>query len=271
MKKILAVLVVFSCLAYLSVPALAGVNNGAKKYNWNLSGNVMPVPPYGSMDIPGSDTSSKLIVNEPNGKVKANVTGVMNGLTPNTTYTVYLSNTYEKYVETGWNVTGNYGINVKYEGTDYPEELALTQTVSGITGTLQLVGGGSLWTIDSGTVNSNSLELFGHFNANPTLKIKLLATIAPDGTFSGTWMDIEGGSRSGTWNSTSGMATMSYTGNNYWTGQLPGTQPFTFTTDSLGSGSWHYNFKNTAPTSFSVWINGAGGTILISNPITLSN
>jgi len=271
MKKILAVLVVFSCLAYLSVPALAGVNNGAKKYNWNLSGNVMPVPPYGSMDIPGSDTSSKLIVNEPNGKVKANVTGVMNGLTPNTTYTVYLSNTYEKYVETGWNITGNYGINVEYLGSNYTEELSLTQTGSGITGTLQLVGGGSPWTIDSGSVNSNSLELFGHFNANDSLKIKLLATIAPDGTFGGTWMDIEGGSRTGNWNSTSGSFVMSHTGDSSWTGQLPGTLPFTFTTDSLGSGSWHYNFKNSAPKYFSVWINGAGGTILISDPVTLSN
>jgi hypothetical protein len=64
----------------------------AQEVAWNLSAAVMPVPPYGSHDIPGSDTASKLIVNQPNGNTEVTITGVMNGLNPNTTYTVYLSN-----------------------------------------------------------------------------------------------------------------------------------------------------------------------------------
>ncbi|MBN1971797.1 MAG: hypothetical protein JW870_20730 [Candidatus Delongbacteria bacterium] len=67
---------------------------GAVEVPWNLSGDVMPVPPYGSIDIPGSDTASKLIVNQPNGSVKVTLTGVMSGLVPNTEYTVYLANAY---------------------------------------------------------------------------------------------------------------------------------------------------------------------------------
>ena len=67
---------------------------GAKEVDWNLSGDVMPVPPYGSFDIEGSDIASKLIVNQPNGNVEVTVTGVMKGLDPNTTYTVILSNGY---------------------------------------------------------------------------------------------------------------------------------------------------------------------------------
>ncbi len=64
---------------------------GAVKVPWNLSGNVMPIPPYSYYDIPGSDTASKLIVNQPNGNTEVTITGVMNGLESNTTYTVILS------------------------------------------------------------------------------------------------------------------------------------------------------------------------------------
>lgn len=264
MKKILAVLVVFSCLAYLSVPALAGVNNGAKKYNWNLSKDVMPVPPYGSMDILGSDTSSKLIVNEPNGKVKANVTGVMNGLTPNTTYTVYLSNTYEKYkpatVATNWiwSVLGTYNhdINITqvnpdgtFSGTGgYPAGAAAYDTEEVITGSI--VGN----TVTLTTVYSGPY--------NPGYTVTAIGTIQPDGSVLG----------STPWSWTAPAHTfIPASGSAGWPGLLNGVDTFTFTTDSLGSGSWHYNFKNSAPKYFSVWINGAGGTILISDPVTLSN
>jgi len=72
----------------------------AQKVDWNLSAAVMPVPPYGSRDIPGSDTASKLIVNQPNGNIEVTITGAMNGLNPNTPYTVYLSKGYDPY--TGW-------------------------------------------------------------------------------------------------------------------------------------------------------------------------
>jgi len=78
----------------------AGNLAGAIKVPWNLSADVMPVPPYGSRDIPGSDTASKLVVNQPNGATEVTITGAMNGLNPNTTYTVYLSKGYVPM--TGW-------------------------------------------------------------------------------------------------------------------------------------------------------------------------
>ena len=65
---------------------------GAQEVPWNLSSDVMPVPPWGLSDIDGSDTASKLIVNQPNGNTEVVITGAMNGLNPNTVYTVYPSN-----------------------------------------------------------------------------------------------------------------------------------------------------------------------------------
>jgi hypothetical protein len=93
---ILITALVLLCIAVAPSMAVKPADNhaGAQKYSWHLSGDVMPVPPYGSQDIPGSDTASKLIVNQPNGKIVVMINGVMNGLDPNTTYTVYLSNGY---------------------------------------------------------------------------------------------------------------------------------------------------------------------------------
>jgi len=61
---------------------------------WHVSAEVGPVPPYGAGDILGSDTVSKLIVNQPNGNKEVALTGVMNGLNPDTVYTVLLSKGY---------------------------------------------------------------------------------------------------------------------------------------------------------------------------------
>jgi len=72
----------------------AGNEAGALKVAWNLSADVMPVPPYGTLDKLGSDTASKLIVNQPNGNTEVTITGAMNGLYPNKTYTVILSKEY---------------------------------------------------------------------------------------------------------------------------------------------------------------------------------
>lgn len=98
--SVLVSAVIMPSIAFAAKPA--GNLAGAQKVDWNLSAAVMPVPPYGSRDIPGSDTASKLIVNQPNGAIEVTITGAMNGLNPNTTYTVYLSNGYTPYVDTGW-------------------------------------------------------------------------------------------------------------------------------------------------------------------------
>lgn len=267
MKKLLSVAVVvvflFAVVGTATAAKPAGNLAGAQTYAWHLSGAVMPVPPYGSGDIPGSDTASKLIVNQPNGNTEVAITGVMNGLTPNTTYTVYLANGYTPHVTgytpyvTGWNVTGNWGIAIEYLGTDYVHTTALTQTGTSITGALAYLGNNK--NITSGSVIGNAITIVAEYTENGPGTVTLTGTIAGNGTMSGTWSDTWGEViRTGTWTTTYGNAA------------AVSTVPFTFTTDANGSGSWHINLKDSdfaAPGDYtlSVWINGAGGTMLISD------
>jgi len=64
----------------------------ARPFNvkWNLSGAVMPTPPnggdYGRIDIPNSNSASKLIVQELEGEVKVKIVCDMKGLRPNARY-----------------------------------------------------------------------------------------------------------------------------------------------------------------------------------------
>ena len=95
-----------------------------------------------------------------------------------------------------------------------------------------------------------------------------IGTIAPDGTMSGTWgNDSQGYGHP--WLSTSGKAIETHTGDDWYTGLFTDTvQPFKFTTDADGSGSWHVNLRDSdfpGPGTYplSVWINN--GTILISD------
>jgi len=278
MKKILSFLSVFAVFLLMAFPVLAVKPDtnlaAAQKVDWNLSGAVMPLP-WGQHDIIGSDTSSKLIVNQPNGSTEVAITGVMNGLEPNTTYTVYPSNAWSS--STVWNVQGSWIINVEYLGVDYPENMVLTQSGSSITGvSLALVTppGGSPWTIDSGSVVGTSVTINGHYNSNPGMTIQMTGTIAPDGSMSGSWHDVTGGSRTGTWESTSGAATSQTVGNGY-PGLFGGLQTFTFTTDEFGNGSWHINLRDTdfaGPGTYtmSIWVNSPyPATILISNNFTV--
>lgn len=276
-RKLAIVLAVVTTLLIASatpVLAVKPANNlaGSQKVGWNLSAAVMPVPPYGTPDIPGSDTASKLIVNQPNGQVEVAITGAMNGLAANTTYTVYLSNGYEPYFFTGWNVAGTWVINVEYLGTDYPETLILTQNGAGITGvSLNTIppSSGSAFTITGGSVSGNVIELNAHKDGG-SLVVHLSGIIAADGSMSGTWWDEAPGTRTGTWSSTSGTAVKTHTGDTGWSGLFTGTVPsFTFTTDEYGAGSWHINLRDAdfnGPDTYtlSVWIN-SGGTLLISD------
>jgi len=264
-KKLATIGVTVALLASSALPAFAvkpaGNLAGAQKIPWNLSAAVMPVPPYGSLDIPGSDTASKLIFNQPNGKVSAMVTGAMNGLNPDTIYTVYLSNGYTPYVFTGWNLDGVWGLD--FNSTLYPSgnPYAHSVTIAGATATGSSTGNTYTASVSvvGGSVTIAATYSFG--SAAFPYSYTATGTISGTGTLSGTWLGSDGDS--GTWNSTSGTAVKTHTGDLGWPGQLAGTTPFTFITDSLGSGSWHYNFTGTVP-AFSVWINEAGGTMLIS-------
>jgi hypothetical protein len=188
----------------------------------------------------------------------------MNGLNPGTTYTVYLSKPYEPYVSTGWDVSGKYVIDVEYLGVHYPEDAVLTQSGTGITG--EFLGGGPYpkFTITGGSVSGTAISVVMEYGG---LKTELKGTIAADGTMSGEWKDTAGGSRTGTWKTASGQATATHTGSTGWPGlYTEAIQPFTFTTDDTGSGSWHVNIRNkySAGPMASVWIN-YGGTLLISD------
>jgi len=258
-----------------SIPALAvkpAANlAAAQQVPWYVSAAVMPAPPYGSRDIPGSDTASKLIVNQPNGNTQVTITGAMNGLRPSTEYTVYISKGYTPY--TGWDVAGDYVIGVEYLGIIYPENLRLTQSGTAITGVfLNLVSppGGSNFDVIGGSVIGNTINI----NLDQTigsLVVHMTGTIAPDGSMSGTWADVAPGTRTGSWSTTSGIASGGYTGDLGWPGLFTiSVQPFTFTTDINGAGSWHINLVDSnlpLGTYFpmSVWINEAGSTMLISD------
>ena len=277
-KKLLLVGLAAMLLSVLvGAPVLAkkpsGNLAGAQKVAWNLSADVMPVPPYGSRDIPGSDTASKLIVNQPNGKIEVTITGPMNGLNPNTVYTVYLSKEYEPYVYTGWNVGGTWDINVTYSNVDYAETLILTQdgiAITGVSLNTDPPTGGSAFTIIDGYVDGTTIDIMADHDVS-SLLVHMQGTIAADGSMSGDWADVAPGTRTGTWASTSGNAVKTHTGDTGWSGLFTSTvPPFTFTTDADGAGSWHINlddsdFAGPGTYTLSVWINGAGGTMLISN------
>lgn len=277
MKKIAAsllasllVVAVSLCIFATPVQAVKPADNlaSAQKVAWNLSADVMPVPPYGSRDIPGSDTASKLIVNQPNGNTEVTITGVMKGLNPKTTYTVYLSKGYTPYVPS--DVTGTYTWLVL--GTYHHDLVITTQNPDGtFSGTGGYPAGSSPYTaagqtpeVITGQVKGNQITFTTTYLGpyNPGYSATVSGTIAADGSMSGTspWE----------WHTTSGAATPA-SGSTGWPGLFTSTvQPFTFVTDEYGAGSWHVNlvdsdFPESGTYTLSVWINDAGGTMLVSD------
>jgi len=275
MKRIFATLLIaISILLVAPVLAVKPAGNLASAENvlWHLSADVMPVPPYGSRDIPGSDTASKLIVNQPNGDVEVVITGVMNGLHPNTEYTVYLSKAYTPYVFTGWSIVGTWVIRFILGASYYHDIIINVQS----DGTFSGYGGwpaGGPYTITetvTGNINVMSGDVTFHSVYNNGYWYDAIGTIASDGTMSGTWGNT-GQGYGHQWLSISGQATRTHTGDTGWPGLFTSTiPPFTFTTDEYGSGSWHLNlrdgdFPEAGTYTLSVWINEAGATMLISN------
>jgi hypothetical protein len=105
----------------------------------------------------------------------------------------------------GWNVSGTWQINVIYNSVTYPETLSLTQSGSAITGVyIDTIPPGSYFTITTGSISGNHVIIDG---VQGGLTVELVGDIANDGSMGGTWSDIVGGSRTGTWQSTSGHAT----------------------------------------------------------------
>lgn len=312
MKKLLVVFVVFALLLTIAIPAMAAKpdvppgqekkvekvkvekevrkeeqkmkENGAVKYDFFLSGDVMPVPPYGGSDIEGSDERSKLIVNQPNGTPAANVTGVMKGLMPETEYTVYISNGYMPYIPLDINFVGEYLLDYRLttaDGASYPHSLSITlQNEDGtfegygvgiIDGALEEVYG----TITDTTVTLHSDYVVEYGGATTGYYYDVTFTINSDGSIEGTW--ISSASQTG-FVFSDGPVDITVTGGSTgWPGLLcPDLLPaFTFTTDIEGHGNFHVNILKEMLTcedgmdEFSVWINGAGGTVLISETVVL--
>ena len=114
-----------------------------------------------------------------------------------------------------WDVTGNYVVNMNYEGTDYAHDMALVQD-----GTGNLTGNGGhpvvtptyTWVVTSGTVAGDAIDFLANYTATadavtPQTVMHVVGTVALDGTMSGTWSDnYQGGVRTGTWSTASGTA-----------------------------------------------------------------
>ena len=246
---------------------------GAEKVPWNLSGAVMPAPTWGMHDITGSDTASKLIVNQPNGNTEVVITGAMNGLNSNTVYTVYLSDDWSTSEK--WNITGEWELNFVLGG-DHDHNMTVTfqdMHTGAFSGTGYYISNDSYtWDIQgiSKVVgNEITLELiYTGTGAGYTVYAK--GTIDDCGHIvNGTWTSSSG--QTGTsWSSTSGNAIKETVGDGH-PGLFPGQSTFTFMTDEYGAGSWHINLRDSdfpepGIYDLSVWINDNSipATILIS-------
>ena len=256
-------------------------DNGAVFYDFYLSGDVMPVPPYGSLDIEDSDVRSKLIVNEPNGTNAATVTGVMKGLLPETEYMVYVSNGYVPYnVTDEWNVVGDYVLELHVGTATYAHDVSITSQEDGvITGTdgypagETYTHGGTL----EGEIDGNNVTFTVEYTlGNVGYIYNVMLEIDEDGFLTGTWQN--GGT--GDWLELvvlEGQAVKVTEGNSSWTGLLNADllPAFSFMTDEEGHAGWHVNIPWEAVVceegyfEFSIWINSIvpSGTLLISESI----
>ncbi|MDD5069003.1 MAG: hypothetical protein PHN89_05425, partial [Candidatus Pacebacteria bacterium] len=115
-----------------------------------------------------------------------------------------------------WNATGNYVVAFNYLGTDYAHDMTLTQDNTGnLTGNGGSPVGANVytWVITSGTVSGDTINFYANYTATadavtPQTTMHVSGTIASNGTMSGTWSDnYQGGSRAGTFMTTSGTAT----------------------------------------------------------------
>ena len=253
----------------------AGNLAGAEEVPWNLSRAVMPAPPYGLSDILGSDTASKLIVNQPNGAVEVTITGAMNDLTPNTTYTVCLAKEYIPFI--GWDLVDKWGLQFYLNGVagNAHDIIIESQQPDGtFLGIGRYPAGGPPYNstydqIITGTVTSGLVTFFSDYE-NSSYWYAVTGKISAHGKMmSGTWIDEHG--NTGTFSSLYGAATSIGGGATWCPGLFTSTVPkFTFTTDIYGSGGWHINlrdsdFVKTGINILSVLINKPGATILISD------
>ncbi len=113
-----------------------------------------------------------------------------------------------------WDTTGSWVVVFEYGGS-YPHDMMLTQDGSGnLTGSGGYLAGNPpysfAWTITSGVVDGDTISMTMDYTVGAVgTTMHMTGTIAGDGTMSGDWDDnYNGGSREGTWHTSSGVATM---------------------------------------------------------------
>ena len=79
------------------VRELLGIPRHTFNVKWNLTGIVMPDPPYGLGDIPDSDSLSELIVHQLEREGEVKIICDMKGLRPNARYRLFIANAYTPY------------------------------------------------------------------------------------------------------------------------------------------------------------------------------
>lgn len=111
-----------------------------------------------------------------------------------------------------WDVSGHYVTTFVFLGGTYPHTMNLSEDSSGnVTGSGGYPAGASVyqysWHVTSGTVVGNTINLTILYDTGAAGTVMhMTGTIAADGTLSGNWDDNYGGTRNGTWSTTSGAA-----------------------------------------------------------------
>lgn len=111
-------------------------------------------------------------------------------------------------VGTTWDVTGSYVVS--FDGFNHDMILA-QNNLGDVTGSGGYLAGNPYtyaWTITSGTVVGDAINLTIDYTLGaPGTTMQMAGTIAPNGTMSGVWNDnYNGGARVGTWTTVSGVA-----------------------------------------------------------------
>lgn len=129
-----------------------------------------------------------------------------------------VSKTTQASVAPNWDTTGNYVIAVNYLGSDYAHDLSLTQDNAGnLTGSGGNPAGGThtyQWELTSGLASGDTIDFLAQYTASadavtPLTIMHMTGNIAIDGKISGEWSDnYQGGTRSGTWSTTTGQASL---------------------------------------------------------------
>ena len=174
-----------------------------------------------------------------------------------------------------WSVVGDWTLRFLL-GNPYVHDMTVT---------LQQIGGdfegyghyvpdpGYTWTVTGNVVGDSVSFHILYTGKNAGYYVDAVGTIASDGTISGSWTSNVG--QSGTWESVDGQAILQGMVGTGWSGLFTNTiPPFTFTTNEYGTASWHLNLRDSdfnGPSTYtlSVWINEAGGTMLISDNFTV--